>query len=216
MPSFMPRSRSVRVLAVAGLLAASLYVFSTPVLTFVGRRLVHADPLQRADVMIVLASAMDRVVEAADLYRAGYAPLVVLTTEPRDPADQFLLDRDIPVETNEQRRKRVLEALGVPPQAIVLLPDVVQSTMDEARLFARWSEGRSIGSVLIVTSPFHTARSRLTFRRVLGDATIDVRVYPSTLARFRAESWWRSRDTLRDGIFETQKLLYYYLFETFR
>lgn len=205
---------TLKVLALAVLGAALLYLFATPVLTFVGRQLVHADPLQRADVMIVLAPGMDRVIEGADLYRSGYSRLVVLTTEPPEPSVRFLLDRGIPIETSEERRKRVLQALGVPEKSIVLLPDIVLSTTDEARVFARWAEGQPIRAVLIVTSSFHTARSRLTFRRVLRDRGIEVRVYPSRLARYRSDTWWQSRDTLREGIIEAQKLLYYYLFET--
>ena len=209
------RRVTLKILAVAAVAAALLYLFATPVLTFFGRQLVHADPLQRADVMIVLAPGIDRVIEGADLYKSGYAPVVVLTTEPPEPSVRFLLDRGIPIETSEQRRMRVLQALGVPEKSIVLLPDIVASTMDEARVFARWAEGQPIRSLLIVTSSFHTARSRLTFGRVLRDRGIAVRVYPSRLARYRADTWWHSRDTVREGIIESQKLLYYYLFETF-
>jgi uncharacterized SAM-binding protein YcdF (DUF218 family) len=90
---------------------------------------------------------------------------------------------------------------------------VVMSTSDEARVFAQWAQGRAIRSALLVTSPPHTARSRLTFRDALRDTGIEVRVRPSTLDPFRADRWWQSRVTLREGVIEAQKLLYYRLFE---
>lgn len=87
-PSLGPKHRrarrGVRLLRVAGmcaLFAALLYAASTPLLTAFGEQLFHADLLQRTDVIIVLASSLDRVVEGAELYRAGYAPVVILTRE---------------------------------------------------------------------------------------------------------------------------------------
>ncbi len=202
--------RWLALVAAGGVIA---YALSIPVLQFGGRQLVHIDALERSEVMLVLASGLDRVIEAADLYRLGYSPLIILTEPPREPSEQYLLDRGIAVELNEVRRKRILEALGVPSVAIVILPDLVDSTADEARAFARWAQDRPIRSVMIVTSAHHTGRSRLTFQHTLRDLPITVYVRPSGLIKFDPDNWWRSRDTLRIGIIELQKLLYYRLFE---
>ena len=196
-----------------GAIGAILYVYSTPLLTLVGEQLIHADPLERVDAMVVLASGTDRIVEAAELYSEGYAPLIILTTDPPDPTQQFLRSRGMDVQTSEERRQRILHALGVPPAAILVLDEVIRSTADEARIFARWSSGRPIRSVIIVTSPAHSARSRLTFAHALQDKEIRVLVRPSKLAIFRSDTWWHSRDTLREAIIEWQKLVYYRLFE---
>jgi hypothetical protein len=59
----------------------------------------------------------------------------------------------------------------------------------------------------------HTARSRLTFIRAARDQSLQIIVRPSDDARFQSGSWWRSRATLRDGLLEWQKLLYYRLVE---
>jgi uncharacterized SAM-binding protein YcdF (DUF218 family) len=201
--------------AVAAVLVALVllvYAFSTPLLTAMGAALVHADPLERADAMIVLAPLIDRVVEAAELYRGGYAPIVVLTRETRDPAEQFLIDRGI-VDSGEEGRRDILNALGVPLDAIVILDGVVNSTADEARGFADWAGHHAIRSVMVVTSPSHTARSRLAFLDALENLPIKVIVRPSRLDGFRSDTWWRSRGTLREGIVEWQKLVYYRLVE---
>jgi uncharacterized SAM-binding protein YcdF (DUF218 family) len=205
--------RMARWLAGAATIGLLVYLLSAPILSSVGRQLVDVDPLERADAMLVLASGLDRVIEAADLYQQGYSRLVLLTEVPRDASEQFLLDRGISVELSEARRKRILEALGVPADAIVILPGIVSSTADEGRVFARWAKGRRIRSLLVVTSPYHTARTRLTFRHMLQEQAIAVRMHGSTLAPFPPDSWWRSRDNLRAGIIELQKLLYYRLFE---
>jgi uncharacterized SAM-binding protein YcdF (DUF218 family) len=199
--------------AVLGVIAAVSYAFSTPLLTFVGEQLVHTDPLEHVDAMVVLASGLDRIIEAAELYSGGYAPLVVLTKDPPEPTNQFLRSHGIDAPSSEERRQQILHALGVPPTAIVVLGEVIRSTADEARVFAAWSRGRPIRSVIIVTSPAHTARSRLTFADTLRDQGIRVLARPSKLARYRSDTWWHSRDTLREAFFEWQKLIYYRLFE---
>ena len=188
------------------------YAVSTPLLTSVGNQLIHADPLERADAMIVLAPWLDRIIEAAELYRSGYAPLVLLTRESREQAEQLLIDRGV-VESGEERRRNVLHALGVPLEAIVILDGYVSSTADEAVTFAEWARGRPVHSVLVVTSPLHSRRSRLTFVRALQNLRVNVVVRPSKLMQFRTDSWWQSRSTLRDGVLELQKLVYYRLVE---
>ena len=207
------RRRWAGVLAAIAIVAALLAAFSTRVLTFMGDQLVHSDPLERVDAMIVLASGMDRIIEAAELYGDGYAPLIVLTRDPPESSAEFLRSRGIDVENSEERRQRILRALGVPESAIVVLGEPINSTADEARVFAQWSRGRSIRSLMIVTSPAHTARSRMTFADELQGRSIRVLARPSTLARFRSDTWWRSRDTLREGVIEWQKLVYYRLFD---
>ncbi len=199
--------------AALGAVGVMLYAVSTPLLTMVGEQLVYSDPLERVDAMVVLASGTDRIIQAATLYGEGYAPLVVLTTDPTDPANAFLRSHGIETRSSEERRRQLLQALDVPPEAIVVLPDVIRSTADEARVFAEWSREQPIRSVMIVTSPAHSARSRLTFAHALQDQQIRLLVRPSTLDEFRSDTWWRSRDTLREAVIEWQKLVYYRLFE---
>ena len=70
------RSRAVRLLAVVGggLVLGVLVFFG------VGRWLVVEDPLAKARAIVVLSGAMpSRALEAAKLYREGYAPEVWLT-----------------------------------------------------------------------------------------------------------------------------------------
>jgi uncharacterized SAM-binding protein YcdF (DUF218 family) len=209
-----PRRHRQWIRIVAGLAAAALvlYALTPAMLRAVGAQLIHEDPLVHADAIIVLAPYLDRVMEAADLYKQGYAALVILTRGTREPAEQELIDRHL-VESSEERRRGVLMALGVPADAIVLLDPLADSTADEARAFAQWATRHPIRKLIVVTSPLHTGRSRLTFRRAVENLPIDVIVRPTTRNVFRSDTWWRRRDTFRDGLIELQKLVYYRLIE---
>jgi uncharacterized SAM-binding protein YcdF (DUF218 family) len=201
--------------SLAGVILAAvaiLYVLRVPVLRAIGHELVESDRLQHADAMVVLAPGLDRILEAADLYRRGYAPVVLITRERRNPAEQWLIDRGV-TNSGEDRRRDVLEKLGVRRDAVTILDGYVGSTADEAREFAEWARQHSIHTVIIVTSPEHTGRSGLTFRRALERLPVQVMMHPSPMGTFRADSWWHDRGTLRDGFTEWQKLVYYRFFE---
>ena len=68
-----------------------------------------------------------------------------------------------------------------------------------------------VRSVIIVTSPFHTGRVKLVYRRVLAGHLVRLRVRGSRAEAYRPETWWRSRGTLKDGLNEWQKQLFYRL-----
>jgi uncharacterized SAM-binding protein YcdF (DUF218 family) len=96
---------------------------------------------------------------------------------------------------------------------VVTLDGVADSTADEARFFAEWARTHPIRRVIVVTSPPHSGRSRITFRRATENLGIEVLTWPSSRHPFRRDTWWRSRGTLRDGLLEWQKLVYYRLVE---
>jgi uncharacterized SAM-binding protein YcdF (DUF218 family) len=189
-----------------------LYFLSPAVLTAIGAQLIHADPLEQADAIVVLAPFLDRVIEAADLYRKGFAPLVIVTRASRDLGEQELIDRGI-LQSAEAQRRQALIALGVPPDAVVTMEGLADSTADEARDFAAWARTHPVRRVIVVTSPPHTARSGYTFRRATENLGIEVLMHPSSRHPFRAQTWWQNRGTLRDGLSEWQKLVYYRLIE---
>jgi uncharacterized SAM-binding protein YcdF (DUF218 family) len=207
------RRRSIAWIAVVVLtVVAATYALSPTLLTAAGSRLVYSDPLEPADAIVVLAPSMDRVMEAAELYGQGYAPLVVVTRASRDVGEQELIDRGM-LQSAEDRRRDVLIGLGVPRTSIVQLDQLADSTAEEARWFAEWASRHPIRRAIVVTSPPHTYRSRQTFIRAVENLELEIRVHPSSRHPFHSDSWWRSRRTLRDGLSEWQKLIYYWLVE---
>ncbi len=188
------------------------YLARARVLTWVGSQLVHADPLEPADALVVLGGGVsDRVIEAADLYLADYAPLVVLTRPPEPSGLSVLKRRGVKVESTIERQLRYFRELGVPESGVTVLSETVISTDQEASLVARWAQKRDLQSLIIVTSRFHTGRSHFIFDRMFRDTGITIRIHPSRFKRFDPESWWQSRQRLREGLFEFQKLIFYRL-----
>jgi hypothetical protein len=61
-----------------------------------------------------------------------------------------------------------------------------------------------------VSDRIHDAYFVFSIMRAFDDDTL-VRVHPAPIGRLDPERWWRERATLREGLFELQKLIYYRL-----
>lgn len=128
------------------------------------------DTLPEADAIVLLGGAahaplpprrtsewgdgVDRVLMAARLYRAGKAPLIVVSGGQVFPMPGYRSEADYHVE--------LLMSLGVPESAIWLEGES-RNTADNARMVERLVLDAQGDRVLLVTSAFHMPRSLLLF-----------------------------------------------------
>jgi uncharacterized SAM-binding protein YcdF (DUF218 family) len=209
------RRRRQRVLAAILMVATAggfAYAAHVPILTWLGHQLVHEDDLEPSDALLVLAGGVfDRELEAADLYTAGLAPRVLMTAEPDPDVFTELRRRHVRVESSIERRRRILIELGVPEGRITVLPGLVAATVHEAEAARQWADQAQPRSLIVVTSSFHTARSRFIFNDVFAGRPVTLRFAAARASDFQPDTWWQRRNTLRDGIFELQRTLFYRL-----
>lgn len=189
------KKRPIRVRRLVAL-AAILVVLLAATFAFrgAGRWLVRPNAPERADAIVLLSGGMPyRAEEAADLYRAGYAPAVWIT-QPEGPGEH-LEAMGIHYLGEQDYNRQILVHAGVPDQAIRLLPGTIINTeqeLSEVALALR-QEGKS--SVLIVTSPEHTRRVRALWKAMVG-IKWKLIVCAAPQDPFDADHWWRNtRDT---------------------
>lgn len=174
--------------------------------------MIQEDPIRTADAIVVLSGGVPaRELEAADLYREGVAPLILLPHDPESAAGARLRERGVAIETQLELRLRILRTLGVPDDAIAVLDPEIQSTDAEATLVAGFATAHRIRSLVVVTSGFHAGRVRYEYSKVFGPKQIAVAVRRSRADTSRPDDWWNTRVGLRDGLIEWQKLLWYRL-----
>lgn len=178
-----------------------------PLLRAVGHALVWEDPIQPVDVVAVPRSAGDYVLlDAIDLVSDRKARRVALFTLPPDAAQREVERRGYGVDSAPTRRKHLLRAGGVADGQMVHIPTPVGGTADEIRQLARWCRENRVRSILLLGTPDHTRRAHRILARELAPGTKGI-VRPTRLGRFTADGWWTTREGLRIGLFETQKLL---------
>jgi uncharacterized SAM-binding protein YcdF (DUF218 family) len=187
------RPSTARRLAVIAITIAVLFV-AVAAFRGAGRWLVRPDPLERAEAIVVLSGSMPyRAMEAANVYRMGYAP-EVWVTRPESPAET-LDAMGVRYLGEEEYNRQILTHSGVPDADVHILPETVENT--EQELFEVAAELRREGKnkVIIVTSPQHTRRVKALWRKVAGE-NLQAIVCAAPQDPFDANRWWRNtRDT---------------------
>lgn len=171
-------------------LLSALYLARAPILTATAAFLTVADSIERADVIFVLAGEANvRPDKAAQLYAGGWAPIVVIP-RPEDYESHPLA----PLPNVTDVATALLERLGVPRSDIVVLtaPGGSSSTIEDALMFRGYAEQHAVRRVLVVTSMFHTRRTRWIMRRALDGLPVQLIMVPAADRRFDETNWWRT------------------------
>jgi|SRR5215831_649361 len=130
------------------------------------RLLIVRAPLERADAILVL-SGSSRLAErnhlAAELFRQGRAPRIILTN------DHVQLGWDSKEERNPfsyESARRILQTEGVPTERIEVLTQSVKGkyggTYGELELVRWYASQQRLHSLLMVTSAYHSRRTLWT------------------------------------------------------
>lgn len=190
-----------------------LWIFLAP---FLAKALIVEKSMERADAIFVLGGGstyLERTQKAAELYKNGRAPKIFLTNDGSQGGWNQVLQRN-PFFVEFAQWELVKQ--GVAPEAIEVLPGVVESTHDEAVLLAKTLKEQNLKSVLLVTSGYHTRRTLWTFEKVFRDNNDSLRIGiespPAGQQTPMPSYWWFS---LRGWDFvagEYLKIVYYWLF----
>ena len=199
-------ARTTRVLA--GLLILSVLAF----LPFAGRYLVAEDPLQHADAIVVLAGArVERWLEGYDLYRAAWAPRILLSNGKTEPAERRLREMGIAFPREGELARDALIRLGVPRDVVDVFGVSVDNTAQEASAGREAARAGGWHRIILVTSKYHTRRAGFAFRREFRGTGVEIVVRGSRYDPFVADRWWTDRASLRDVLSELQRLAVYRL-----
>jgi uncharacterized SAM-binding protein YcdF (DUF218 family) len=196
-----PHNRRPRWLAAVGfLLFVGLLIFLN-----LGHWLTIDDPLEKASAIAVLSGRMpNRVLEAARIYKAGYAPEIWLThsTEPGATLQKL----SVPYTGEDTYDKLILLHEGVPESAIRVLDPPIVNTADEMKTIGRALKQESTRKVILVTSKVHTRRTRTLWKR-LSRQDGEAIVRGDSRDEFDPAHWWRNTGDALDVVRETLGLL---------
>ncbi|MFQ5812670.1 MAG: YdcF family protein [Anaerolineae bacterium] len=177
-----------------GLLAGVTAVVLTyaPLLRGLATFLVVEDPLRSAAAIVVLGGHLPfREMEAARLYRAGWASQVVLVRGAQREEHRALRALGISPARGWELRRKVLLRLGVPSSAILVPEERAEATLEELRVVARTLRHNG-APVILVTSKYHARRVRLTWEYVTEGKSEGI-VRPAQGDPFDVGKWWKER-----------------------
>ncbi len=182
-----------------------LLILSAPFFLYIllwamGGFLVVGDPLRRADAVVLLSGGDEaRLGEAVCIYQDGLAAHLLITEtgtipEGGGPRASTLLQRQA-------------EAQGVAASDIWTTLGKSDSTRDEAEAVREFCERQGLQSILVVTDPYHTRRTRLIFQAVFSDRDTRVSIRPVRNHWYRSMTWFFSRRGWQVTMAEYAKLV---------
>ena len=180
------------------LVLGTLYLVRRPLLRSAGEGWLVEDPLEKSDAIVVLSIDnfyADRATRAAEVYRQGLAPLVVASGVRLRPYAGIgeLMEHD-------------LIERGVPKEKILRVPHDAENTREEAEVLVRVATEKNWKRVIIVTSNYHTRRTRYIFRRVFP-GKIAVSVAGARDGDFDPEHWYEKRKSIKQFMGEVGGML---------
>jgi len=200
-----------------------LFVFSIFIKMFIvpnlGRWLIAEDELQTSDIIVVLTGSVhDRMLQAVDIYNEKYSRKIVLINS-YNPRFDILVERGLEMPPGHaQQSKMVAIASGVPEENILILDGNARSTKDEALILKEYiRNNRAIKSIILVTSKYHSRRSKKIFTKTLNYLDREISIYcsPSKYDTFNTRQWWKDREDIKSVFLEYLKLANFYFHEQF-
>lgn len=190
---------------------------------FAARFLIVRVPLESADAIVVLSGSsayLERTQKAAQLYREGRAPRVLLTDDhTRGGWDNAQQRNPFFVE----RAKDELLKAGVPQERIEIVPGFAGSTRDEALILKERALNEinvehfvtlpKYKSLLVVTSAYHSRRALGILRQSFDGTDVKLGMEPAPDDSLHASTvfWWLRPEGWRTTGSEFVKVIYYWL-----
>lgn len=201
--------------------ALSIFLLLTAIISAIGCRkaglwLIKEDHPQTADAIVILTGSIaDRVLQAADIYKSGYAGKILIVNESMG-AYKELEKRGFSVISKTSQTKDALVFFNVPRDSIIILPGDAESTMSEVMIIRNYiSLNNNIDTILLITSSPHTRRASMIFNKAFSEMETPVTVLsiPSVYNKFNADKWWRCKEDIQIVFLEYMKLMNFLLFE---
>jgi uncharacterized SAM-binding protein YcdF (DUF218 family) len=191
-----PRRSGVWALLVGAIfLCVAALFWWEPILSFIGSLLIDSETPETADLILVLGGDFwgPRVLKGAELGKAGYAPLVLISGPPYQgrPEGEFAIP--------------FLEAKGYSRKMFAVFAHNAPSTWREAIAVRQELLRRRAKRVLLVTSAHHSMRAYLVFRLLCPG--VDFISVPAPDPAYHAEHWWSDESSRRLFFSEWSKII---------
>lgn len=205
--------KKIVLLRCGAVLLAAIMLFDfarVSILREIGSFLIVEDTLEPAAAIVALGGQPPfREMEAARLYHAGWAPLVIIVPGARSDERKALENLGLVAGENWELNRKVLIRQGVPASAILVPKDEAEGTLEELQAVIRSLRAKDV-PVILVTSKFHTRRTRLVWDYVTEGRSRGI-VRATREDPFDPTRWWRERRFVLSVVREYLGLINYYI-----
>jgi len=161
-------------------------------------------------VLVLSGQPFLRVPEAARIYHEGLVREILLLNEPKQPGQEDLRRLGIRYPDSLEVSLDLFQALRVPREAILTIPERADNTQTEALIVSRFLATRSVRTLIIVTSKAHSTRARKEFEATLGPQ-VGLVMRPVPADPFDPHSWWEDATDSSQTVLEYAALMGWWL-----
>ena len=175
-----------------------LIIFYSPLFWFLGEQLITSDSPKKSDAIVVFSgdgevsyqnlSYQNRALDAIELYQKGYANKIFLSSG----REQTIADVDM--------IRLYLVSKGVPKSSIYILVKYPDSTYKNVIMVKQGLDENSVSSILFVTSPYHSLRSMLTWRK--NAPSIEITMPNTTNQLYKGVQWGIGLNKMKVIVYE--------------
>ena len=217
MYSLLRRRTALLLLIVLVLIAGFLHGYRRPLLHQIGAYLILEEPLQSADLIVVISGTLPEIHYGLDLFHQGYGKKMLFLGH--FPVELAVISKD-PFEVMEKPWDEIAAHMavtaGVPKDALLFSDAFDNSTYERVASLIRIAQAHDQRSMIIVTSPVYSRRVALSARHILQDAVPTFRLAPTPQSyypepyRFNLDDWWLDENHPKMLLDEYTKLAYYW------
>jgi len=192
--------RKLKLVLALALLAGSLWLGRSGILTWAGSYLVEVQEPQKADLIVVLGGDASgaRALKGCQLLERGFASQLWMSGS-----------LDFYGKAESELAIEFLATKGCPTKQMTALRNPVDSTRDEAIAIGKMMRQRGIKKYLLVTSNFHTRRSGKVFREQSPE--LETIVIAADDNEFPVDRWWTMRHSRKTAFYEWLKTVSYWV-----
>jgi uncharacterized SAM-binding protein YcdF (DUF218 family) len=195
-------------------IAFFLYLSSSMIMTRLGDFLVLDEEPVPSDAVVVLCTGVEyypRLIEAAELFRKGFARKVVINgnrkTDVLRSLEEKGFQRCCPW---YEESLGILLMFGVPKdQVICISAEDAYDTVSEAEIVGTEILQKEFTKIIITTSKFHTRRARFIWNKRFGD-TLSICSVSAKTDPYDPKGWWKEGRQIRWVLAEYGAWIYYW------
>jgi uncharacterized SAM-binding protein YcdF (DUF218 family) len=189
-------------------------MFSGTILTRIGDFTVFDEKPIPSDAVVVLNTGVEyypRLIEAARIFREGFADVVVVNGGRKTDVLRSLEKRGfISCCPWYENHVRILSILGVPRDKIVCISaEDPYDTMSEAEAVGNELIRKGLRRVIVTTSKYHTRRARYIWKEMFEDKLSICSVAAKT-DPYDPQGWWKEGRQVRWVLAEYGAWVYYW------
>ena len=146
-------------------------LFKSPFFWFIGNNLVVYQEPKKTEAIVIFSGSGEsgytnisyqrRVLDALKFYEDGFSNKIILTSG----RIQNLSEGEI--------IKSLLISRGLDPKSLILINRYPSSTFENVRIVKEYLDENNIKNIMLLTSPFHTKRSYLTWKKNAPDISVN-------------------------------------------